>query len=1310
MSRNASVSSATSSSSILSTSSTASSDLNPFNVNASFGVPCKPTISPEVVSGSLTSTTNSSISKDHSAGKAKPYQEVKSASNSTPTNNNSTAANNPGWSSHYTNDLPRASSPYQTPAHNASKDLSISPVDSNTSASSLSPISNNRPAANNGNGFFYNTLRRFKSPPQSSSDPSSSNASLADQTDSGATTPRKVFRNPHRTSTNSSSSNVCSSNSLPALSAHAHPELDEIPLVRVGFALDTFNGDPPQQIPARKPKLGNVKVNDETGQIVRPHRTLDASNPTAYSHAATMAKTAAYNSAVIVANSVRADTRRSIRLSSFSNKLGTASPSSGANSRASASEKNASLNGLATALGSSGLDDCADDVSDEQLASCVAEKGFGNQVSIDKPLSKKSEFPGTKPKEESEDEGDDDNSDAASTKKKVSLAEIYTRCCHLREILPIQATLRQLDGKNAPLSTIQLMNPRPTLIEVLAFADFLAVAPITALILDNVDLTEEMFKQIILALINAEMLFKLSLRNVNLTHNNWKLLCSFLAHNKWIIKLDLSLKFPEPGKKKIKYKQSEYTPREDLDWSLLTKSIVCRNGLDELNINSCYIPHDQFRDLILTGCTVATERLGVSCSDLQHEDIQVLDEWIGMENTTCHGIDLSGNLVISECPNFIKTLYRNTNLLYLSLNSCNLSDPVGFSKVLSETSPSSKLRFLDASYNPKLFPKLSAVLFQVLPQMSELVRIYLDHNNLSSNDIILFAEAIPKCKSLVHISLTGNADINNAAAESLAVAVKLSSTVTLVNVDPDILPPSISRRMSHYCMQNMEGLVDVKQQELDEDDQFDFEGEAELLDDGKELVNAVNYIVHTNKAEGGAETVTSTSADKAIPVDVQGAYMAAGIVADAASKPDSQHPHPSCQLAADGLARRAKRVREKVQQRLRFLIDNHKLREMPNTVRDKLIRLWYLDKTLEGVIQNYEESNGCTSKPTSEEAKVTDDTASSLLGESPSSSLSSSSSSSVLSPQPLMAGNPVTGVHMPFAFASSSHTHAKESASVHDVAESSSPEAHGRSGMFDLHEDEDASATETEDNVQQRSEARKRREQAKRQERAGSLAVPAPSLYRECSPMDSAVDDDGSLMEEGVDDFGVCVLPRRQSSTSLQARAQAREEGELHKMGTMFRRKQMLEEIIASSGGEPTASLSDETLSASSSDESSTEKSPSSVSSSGKQPHSGPSAGDTAASEPSLVNSALNMTGLELRRIYQYEMAHGDQSFEEVMAKVKLMSPTDFEKYFLNIDRMVIEQDRAKVSAVAAKAASEAAAKANSAHKDDGVPVTAEAK
>lgn len=88
---------------------------------------------------------------------------------------------------------------------------------------------------------------------------------------------------------------------------------------------------------------------------------------------------------------------------------------------------------------------------------------------------------------------------------------VYTRCCHLREILPIPATLKQLNkGSVDPIPLLQLRNPMPSMVEVLSFSDFLSVAPVLCLSLDGVSLSVEMLRVILGSLLYKDNFEKLA--------------------------------------------------------------------------------------------------------------------------------------------------------------------------------------------------------------------------------------------------------------------------------------------------------------------------------------------------------------------------------------------------------------------------------------------------------------------------------------------------------------------------------------------------------------------------------------------------------------------------------------------------------------------------------------------------------------------------------------------------------------------------------------------------------------------------------
>lgn len=657
------------------------------------------------------------------------------------------------------------------------------------------------------------------------------------------------------------------------------PEIKKVNVHRVNFAPETFKEDPPQQIPARLPKSGTVQVNDE-GVIIRPNHLGDAINPGKSYYAATQAATAAaYNSATLIASIVKGEHKKS-------------------HSRSSKFAHDSLQNEKA-------------EEEEEDVMDGIAVDGI---KSIDTPMHGASAL------------GSSGSSTPTSTSEtkptKSGLTELYTRCCHLREIMPIQATLSQLEGRTDTLPYLRLMNPRPTLIEVLAFSDFISIVPINTIVFNNMDITEEMFKNLILSLTRTTSLFKLSLKNVNITPNNWKILCAFLAVNKSLVKLDISVAEPRDGKKKIKYKQQPYFDRSELNWSLLTKTLIYRGGIEELIISGCLVPHEEFGELISKACSIATKRLGVASSDLQESDLTALSNWTTQTHCVCEGIDLGGN-DLSHSTELVTKLFLEASVLYVSLNSCKLSDAEGLDKIFEHNHSHSKIRFLDMSFNPDLFPKFVSTIEKYIPKYKFMKRIHLDYNNLRSQDIITLAEVFAKCPSLSHISLLGNRDINDAAAESLAVAVKLSSTITLVDIDTDLIPTTISRRLSHYCMQNMEDMIDP--QKVDEANnllaEYNFDDETELLDDGNELVKAVKYVVDTNKQDEPTE-----QADR-------------------------------CQLVTDGLARRAKSVRGKVRTRLETIMKKTDWQEMTQDFRDKFMKLYYLDATLERVLEKYDALN-----------------------------------------------------------------------------------------------------------------------------------------------------------------------------------------------------------------------------------------------------------------------------------------------------------------------------------------------------------------
>lgn len=673
---------------------------------------------------------------------------------------------------------------------------------------------------------------------------------------------------------------------------------------KVNFSLDTFVNDPPQQIPARKPREGTVTVDEDKGVISRNHKTTNTSIPMPenYQHFAETASQAAYKCAQQISQAVASERHeKKLHLPRLGRTL-----------------SNSKINTMSASNDHSALEDLQEEEEGDEEGCCKEDdlatgSSFLTGAEIDKDNAKKL----------SNTDADTADSSAANPKKKTKkfsreLTDVYTRCCHLREIMPIKATLRQLEGYTGTLPFLRLLNPRPTMIEVMAFSDFISMVPINTIVLNRIDISDEMFRQIILSLCSsaASALSKLCLKNVNISPESWKLFCAFLVHNKSLTKLDISLTTQPSASTNFKYYEFDIYDRSKLDWDLFTKALVARGGMEELILNRCLIPHEQFDRLIRDACCIATKRLGVASSDLQFEDLKSLVSWTTETSFVKEGIDLGGNDLAKNYL-LIQDLFSQSSLKCLSINSCNLNDSKGMQAMMPEKFiTTSEMRFIDFSFNPGLFPDFADFLGPSLHLFPILRRLHLNYCGLTSESIITLAEGFAKCKHLFHVSLVGNTDINPAAAEALAAAVKMSNTITCVEVDEGIIPANILKRLNHYCMQNMESMVDIG---VDEDDY--------LIDNGKGLADAIKYVVDANQK--------SELSERSL-------------------------------LMADSLTQRAKVVREKVQKRLENLISHHKSgaatgkssEESNRSFKDSLIIFYYLETTLGRVLNNYDSITG----------------------------------------------------------------------------------------------------------------------------------------------------------------------------------------------------------------------------------------------------------------------------------------------------------------------------------------------------------------
>lgn len=456
--------------------------------------------------------------------------------------------------------------------------------------------------------------------------------------------------------------------------------------------------------------------------------------------------------------------------------------------------------------------------------------------------------------------------------KKMALDVMYTRCCHLREILPIPAILKQIpEGSMAPLSILQLKNPTPTMVEIQTFADFIRIAPILCISLDGVNLSLDQFTILLSAMSAKKQLEKLSLRNTPIDHEGWSLLCWFLSRNKMLNKLDitqcpsLSVNIIKKKKKKstlddkskseeeIKRMICNKENRSDMDWSLFTASIIARGGIEELILTGCCITDlDVFEKFVKLAIKIKTNRLGLAYNNLSVKQLRIIvDNWLF--DPAVRGLDLGYNDFLSlqflniflqkrKDKEFENSISK-CSMVFLSLNATNLRFSDAFKEVFETIImrfPS--LKYLDFSNNPKLFGSFSpsptkenlnsellnnppghsspnnslpenstqssiiTYFTSTLPLFPKLIRLHLENDNLSTSALVSIAKVLPFCKNLAYFSILGN-NVDLTAGSAMIQALKNSKTLITLDCDYDNFPDLFKERIGLYSMKNMERLL-----------------------------------------------------------------------------------------------------------------------------------------------------------------------------------------------------------------------------------------------------------------------------------------------------------------------------------------------------------------------------------------------------------------------------------------------------------------------------------------------------------------------
>ena len=657
-------------------------------------------------------------------------------------------------------------------------------------------------------------------------------------------------------------------------------DLKDVKLRRVSFAIDKLEYDPQQQIPSRRPRKGDVLIpQDLNAPPPRLCMGIASSEGSKDNHVQ-----GPQYSERDVALAIEAQKRALAEAEKHSYEAHLQAK------RIAQEVANFKPSKLKLKDGDAGE---IEEDEEKEIDAKVSRRKLAHDAQIDQPLHVHEQHFEDEPEQ---------------LEKGMKLETIYTRCCHLREILPIPATLKQLKNKEAPLEVLKMLNPKPTLIDVLSFSDFIAITPINAVIFDNVTMTTEMLKIILGCLSQNKALEKLSLRNVAIDNHGWKFLCAFLAQNKTVKKLDIS-------QQRIKSDASPECIRGNLNWSLFTQSIVYRGGMEELVINGCKLSDDVFKELINKAVKIATRRLGVAAIEMNVAKAQIVANYISDPKANCVGVDIAFNdLSQGQLRPFIDTFNGgNDKLMFLSINSTQLTDVKETSDLLKSLINVKMLRFFDMSSIPDVFPEIISSLAEYLPQYTNLRRLHLDLNELTAQAIGSIAMFLHKVPNLVHLSLLGNRNLNHSAAATLYAAVKQSTTLFALDLDYDLVSDELSQRIAFYLMRNMDMSLNTQYP------MTSLNKEEDLMYDGSLLMETAEKLL--------------TEMDKS----------------------EKKQDYKIQQIVSNAMLERTRAIRKEIHMAIDDLFAKRANGQLSFEGKESLVRFCLLDSSLEKIFDTFEE-------------------------------------------------------------------------------------------------------------------------------------------------------------------------------------------------------------------------------------------------------------------------------------------------------------------------------------------------------------------
>lgn len=271
----------------------------------------------------------------------------------------------------------------------------------------------------------------------------------------------------------------------------------------------------------------------------------------------------------------------------------------------------------------------------------------------------------------------------------TDVARIYKRCCQLRETTMLPVIAEQLAGSagKTSLDSLDLSNHPLHLSDALVLSDFLALAPVVKLDLENCGLTDEALRVLLSGLLAVKqpgsklkpshqpsteeelkrtttngssgsrdshgskdkpaskgrgMIEWLSLRNnPKIGRDGWRYISLFLHMSRSLKALDVSMiLLPQAARRPTPPATFHSSDATGIFCKALSERLA-GIGLQELAMNRCGINTEQLRCIVEAVRNGGTKRLDLEGNHITDDGLMYLAQWIKEGN--CEGISLSSN-------------------------------------------------------------------------------------------------------------------------------------------------------------------------------------------------------------------------------------------------------------------------------------------------------------------------------------------------------------------------------------------------------------------------------------------------------------------------------------------------------------------------------------------------------------------------------------------------------------------------------------------------------------------------------------------